>query len=239
MSAAHSPTTVATPRPGTRRDQILDVAMQCFASAGFRGTTTREIASGVGITEAALYRHFESKEALYTAIIARKIDAPDVATRLEAAAAAADDRAVFGGLARALIERVEADPAFIRILLFTALEGHSLAEPFFVSRVVRVREFLTGYIARRVREGAFRAIDPVIAARAFLGMVSDYLNVKVVFHQAAAYPQPTAEVVETFVSLFLTGIASPARARANAPELAAASRAASRRRAKPRVGEKR
>jgi AcrR family transcriptional regulator len=197
------------PRPGSRRDQILDAAMQCFASSGFRGTTTREIAGQVGITEAALYRHFASKEALYAAIIARKIEAPDLTAHLEAAAAVGDDRAVLGGLARTLIERVEADPAFIRILLFTALEGHSLAEPFFAARVLRMREFLTGYIARRIREGAFRALDPVIAARAFLGMVSDYMNVRVVFRQQAAYQQPTSEVVGTFVSIFLAGIAAP------------------------------
>lgn len=193
-------------RPASRRDQILDAAMECFASTGFRGTTTREIASRVGLTEAALYRHFASKETLYTAIIARKIDAPDLTAHLEAAAAAGDDRAVLGGLARTLIGRVEADPAFIRILLFTALEGHSLAEPFFAARVRRIREFLSGYVARRIEAGAFRAVDPVIAARAFLGMVSDYINVRVVFQQQAAYPQPIEEVVETFVSLFLTGI---------------------------------
>jgi AcrR family transcriptional regulator len=206
MSAAQPTPAAPAPRPGSRRDQILDAAMQCFASAGFRGTTTREIASRVGLTEAALYRHFANKEALYAAIIARKIDAPDLTAHLEAAAAAGDDRAVLGGLARTLIERVEADPAFIRILLFTALEGHSLAEPFFAARVRRIREFLTGYIARRIEAGAFRAVDPVIAARAFLGMVSDYMNVRVVFQQQAAYPQPIEEVVETFVSLFLTGI---------------------------------
>jgi hypothetical protein len=49
----------------------------------------------------------------------------------------------------------------------------------------------------------------VIAARAFLGMVSDYMNVRVVFRQQAAYPQPTGEVVDTFVSIFLAGIAAP------------------------------
>ena len=211
MSAAQPTPLSADPplRPGSRRDQILDAAMQCFAAAGFRGTTTREIASRVGLTEAALYRHFESKEALYAAIIARKIDAPDLTAQLEAASAAGDDAAVLGGLARTLIERVEADPAFLRILLFTALEGHSLAEPFFVARVLRIREFLTSHIARRIGAGAFRSLDPVIAARAFLGMVSDYINVRVVFQQQTAYPQPTAEVVETFVSLFLAGIRSP------------------------------
>jgi AcrR family transcriptional regulator len=204
----------------TRRDQILDAAMGCFASAGFRGTTTREIAGRVGITEAALYRHFASKEALYTAIIERKMDGPEPEAVLAEAAARGDDAGVFGGLARRLIERIDADPAFVRILLFTALEGHSLAEPFFASRVLRLREFLTEYIARRIREGAFRAVDPVLAARAFLGTVVDYGNARVVFRQQAVYAYSTDEVVETFVSLFLRGIesaAAPARSHAPAP----------------------
>ena len=49
--------------------------MACFATSGFRGTTTRELAARVGITEAALYRYFPSKEALYGAIIDRKMGA--------------------------------------------------------------------------------------------------------------------------------------------------------------------
>jgi AcrR family transcriptional regulator len=207
----------AAPAP-SRRDQILDAAMVCFASAGFRGTTTREIAGRVGITEAALYRHFPSKEALYVAIIERKMEGADPALAIAEAAARGDDAAVFGGLARRLIEGIDADPAFIRILLFTALEGHSLAEPFFASRVARLREFLTAYVARRIREGAFRAVDPVLAGRAFLGTVVDYATARVVFRQHAAYPYSTDEAVETFVSLFLRGIeaAAPA-ARPEAP----------------------
>jgi AcrR family transcriptional regulator len=204
-------TPVATPpAAGSRRDQILDAAMQCFASSGFRGTTTREIASRVGITEAALYRHFASKESLYTAIIERKMGGPEAESGLEDAAARGDDAAVFGGLARRLIERVDADPAFIRILLFTALEGHMLAEPFFASRVLKLREFLTGYIARRIDEGAFRRADPRLAARAFLGTVVDYVNVRVVFPQPEMHGYSTDEVVETFVSLFLRGIEAAA-----------------------------
>ena len=209
MTAPQSVASQPARSRGSRRDEILDAALACFAAAGFRGTTTREIAARVGLTEAALYRHFESKEALYAAIIARKIEAPDLTGQLEAAAAAGDDAAVLGGLARTLIQRVEADPAFLRILLFTALEGHSLAQPFFAARVRRLREFLSGYIERRIAEGALRAVDPVIAARAFLGMVSDYMNVRIVFQQEGVYPHATEQVVETFVSLFLAGIRNP------------------------------
>src|SRR5208337_4670545 len=102
----------AAPRPaaGERREQILRAAMDCFAARGFRGTTTRDIAARVGITEAALYRHFPSKEALYTAIVDEKMAAPEWTEVVSAAVAAGDDRAVFGGLAHAMLGSAEEDP---------------------------------------------------------------------------------------------------------------------------------
>src|SRR5215472_4928396 len=95
-SNASSPLPV-TPRPaaGERRAQILRAAMDCFAARGFRGTTTRDIATRVGITEAALYRHFPSKEALYAAIVEEKMAAPEWMDVVAEAAAVGDDRGVF------------------------------------------------------------------------------------------------------------------------------------------------
>ena len=194
------------PAAPERRDEIVRAAMECFAARGFSGTTTREIAARVGITEAALYRHFEGKEALYAAIIDRKMAAPALAERLVEAAARGDDRGVFGGLAKLIIEALQADPAFFRILLYTALEGHSLAEPFFRQRMAALREFLSGYIARRTREGAFRKLDPVLAARAFIGMVWDYVLVRELFQQKESYPISGEAAADTFVSIFLDGM---------------------------------
>jgi AcrR family transcriptional regulator len=196
------------PAAGERREQILRAAMDCFAARGFRGTTTRDIAARVGLTEAALYRHFPSKEALYAAIVEQKMAAPEWMELVAAASAAGDDRAVFGGLAHALLGSVEDDPSFLRILLYTALEGHERAKPFFDTRVRRLREFLAQYIARRTREGAFRAIDPVLGARAFLGMIMDFVIVREVFQQRDAYPHAREQAAEVFVDLFLDGIRS-------------------------------
>jgi len=180
--------------------------MDCFAARGFRGTTTRDIATRVGITEAALYRHFPSKEALYAAIVEEKMAAPEWMEVVAEAAAAGDDRGVFAGLAHALLASAEDDPSFLRILLYTGLEGHAQAAPFFATRVRRLREFLAEYIARRTREGVFRAIDPVLGARAFLGMVMDFVIVREVFQQRDAYPHAREEAADVFVGLFLDGV---------------------------------
>jgi AcrR family transcriptional regulator len=206
--AEPAPVADARRRPGAkqRRAQIVREAARCFGTRGFHGTTTRDVARAVGITEAALYRYFSGKEAIYAAILDERIAAPDPIAELEAAARVGDDRAVFEGLATTLLHSVEADPSFLRLLLYSALEGHEMARPFQETRIRRLREFLSGYIAARARAGSFRAVDPALAARAFIGMVVDHLIVRQVFGQRDAYPQPPEEVARTFVSIFLEGV---------------------------------
>ena len=208
LPSSSSPDATSRPAGEERRRQIIQEAIRCFADKGFRGTTVRDLATRVGITEAALYRYFPSKEALYQAIIDEKIAAPDPIESVEAAARAGDDRAVFGSLARNFLEAGDTDPSFLRILLYTGLEGHELSAPFFAQRIRRVREFVAGYIARRIREGAFRELDPVLGARAFLGMVVDYLIVRQIFQQKDVYGEGHGpqQVADTFVSIFLDGI---------------------------------
>src|SRR6185312_15648412 len=50
-----------------RRASLLSIACGLFAGRSYHGTTTAEIARAAGVTEPVLYRHFESKRALYLA----------------------------------------------------------------------------------------------------------------------------------------------------------------------------
>ena len=207
MESVTSPSTPSRRLPADeRRAQILREAARLFGSHGFNGTTTRDVATQVGITEAALYRYFPSKEAMYAAILDDRIASAELLEPVEPIAAVGDDRAVFTVLALTLLRSVEDDPSILRLILYSALEGHELARPFQEKRILRLREFLTGYIQRRTTEGAFRAVDPALAARAFMGMVVDHLIVKHVFGQRDQYPQSPEQVAETYVSIFLDGV---------------------------------
>jgi len=59
------------PREGTaqRRQEILDAAMQVFATKGFRGGTLNDVAELAGMTHAGVLHHFGSKENLLQAVI--------------------------------------------------------------------------------------------------------------------------------------------------------------------------
>lgn len=54
-----------------RREQLLDVAETLFATQGYAGATTAQIAKTAGVTEPIIYRHFKSKRDLFVALIER------------------------------------------------------------------------------------------------------------------------------------------------------------------------
>ena len=55
------------------RERILDVAERLFAQKGFAGTVVRDIAREAGLTAPSLYNHFDGKQALYEAVLARGV----------------------------------------------------------------------------------------------------------------------------------------------------------------------
>src|SRR5947209_12434188 len=52
-----------------RHKQIVQTAIRLFSQKGFRGTTTKEIALAAKVNEAIIFRHFATKDDLYTAIL--------------------------------------------------------------------------------------------------------------------------------------------------------------------------
>src|SRR5882762_750514 len=64
------------PQPHTdsapdRRSQILDAALVCFAKRGFHQTSMHDISAEAGISVGLIYRYFENKEAVISAMADR------------------------------------------------------------------------------------------------------------------------------------------------------------------------
>jgi AcrR family transcriptional regulator len=169
-------TVLATPptrfSSADRREQILDVATGLFAEQGFQGTTTRQIAEGSRVTEALIFRHFPSKEELYWSVIERKINCASPLERLqETLEAGGGDLEVLSRVAFQVLERRAKDQTLSRLLLFSALEKHELSERFFRNYIANYFEVLARFVRQGIAVGRFRRVDPMLAARGFLGMV--------------------------------------------------------------------
>ena len=155
-----------------RREQILDVATDLFAQQGYGGTTTRLIAERAAVNEALIFRHFTSKEELYWAVIERKIIASAPRERMQQdLEAGGEDLDVLSRVALQVLERRSKDHTLSRLLLFSALEKHELSERFFRYYVADYFEALASFVRKGIDAGRFRPMDPLLAARSFLGMV--------------------------------------------------------------------
>ena len=193
-----------------RKAAIVEAAVRLFSSNGFRGATTRELAAASGITEPVLYSHFATKRALYRAMIESICGTAEACCDpgLEKASEAGDDERYFTLLAEQMLAWYEEQPQVIRLLLFSALEGHELSDLFYERHIAVYYEMLTGYIRRRMREGAFRKMDPYHAARAFTGTITHQGVVMVVF-KGRNLRGTRRQIARRMVSIFLNGIRKP------------------------------
>ncbi|PYP92984.1 MAG: hypothetical protein DMG65_02095 [Candidatus Angelobacter sp. Gp1-AA117] len=192
-----------------RRQQIMQVATGLFARQGFEGTTTRQIAEEAGVNEALLFRHFPSKENLYCTLIEELCSARGRRNRLNAILSqGGSDAEVFTAIAHEFLLRTPRDTELTRLLWFTALENHTLSERFFREYVAMYYEALAGYIARRIRQGAFRKIDPLLAARGFLGMVVYHFLIQELFGGQKYQQFNPEEVAATLTAIWLAGMQS-------------------------------
>ena len=85
------------PSGSERQASLIAAAASLFARKGFNGTTTKEIAKAAGVSEALVFKHFPTKQALYAAILAEKVTVNELLEAVEAFARRRDDRNVFVG----------------------------------------------------------------------------------------------------------------------------------------------
>ncbi len=193
-----------------RRQQICQVAMCLFSEKGFRGTTTKEIASAAGVSEAMVFKHFANKDELYAAILDRKACSREFNSpfsKISDEIERKDDFGVFYGMALHVLNHHDEDVDFMRLMLHSALEGHQLAQIFFDGFIAHVYEFLGAYIVQRQQDGIFREVEPRVVVRAFTGMfVHHSLNNILWDKQRKLLKISNEDAAREFATILLNGI---------------------------------
>jgi AcrR family transcriptional regulator len=157
---------VAFPAPlvleSTTREAILDAAERRFAERGFEGVSVREIAADAGLkNQASLYHHFEHKQAIYEAVLARAVEL--LVTVVEESARsgslrASDAAARADGLSRYLdrvLDFLVAHPQLARLIQRVSMDDEEasrdivarLARPLFTEGVRLLGEARDGWPA--------------------------------------------------------------------------------------------
>jgi TetR/AcrR family transcriptional regulator len=199
-----------TPRlhAADRQRQLLEVALNVFSRLGFKGTTTKEIAAAAGVTEAIIFQHFPSKEALYSAVLELHLDTDEEqAWRAEINdyMKRNDDEGLFRSFMHRILRCYRGDTALQRVILFAALEGHEQGLIRMRKQFAPLIERLMEYIGRRQRQGALVQCDPHAILLGLGGMAHQYGLLTQIFR--APIPDfPDERMSELFTQMLLHGV---------------------------------
>ncbi|WP_182178403.1 TetR/AcrR family transcriptional regulator [Methylobacterium radiotolerans] len=172
----------ATAHEGDKRRQILDGARTVFLSAGYDGASMGEIARAAGVSKGTLYVYFDSKEALFEALILEEkaslaetlftfdpneTDIPAVLTRLGMSFLAEMSQPRHISMHRMVIGVCEKFPQFGQVY-YDAGPARGVAR-------------LAAYLDVQVKAGRLRIANTTLAAQHFLHLCLAGLMMRMLF----------------------------------------------------------
>jgi len=196
-----------------RQHQLLEVAMGAFSRRGFKGTTTKEIATAAGVAEAIIFQHFPSKEALYSAVLELHLETVDEQKWIEEIndlMERKDDEGLFRSFILGILNSYRRDPMIHRVILFAALEGHEQGLARMRKQFAPVLARFLEYLTRRQGEGAFADCDPQ-AIMISLGAVAHQYGLLTQIFRAPVPDTADEDMAQSFTRILLHGVQGTAK----------------------------
>lgn len=169
MSAADP---VRRGRPGYDRRGLLGAAVAVFNESGYDGTSVAALAARLGLSKAALYHHFSSKEQILESALDEALDGLEgVLTATDAVRPDERLAAVLEGAVRVLVAHLPAVTLLLRV------RGNSEVERRALERRRAFDQAVTAIVRAAQDEGAVRAdVDASVATRLLFGMVNSLVE---------------------------------------------------------------
>jgi AcrR family transcriptional regulator len=191
-----------------RRDEIMDAALEEFASEGFRGATIKRIARRAKLqSHALIYWYFSSKEELFQAVLGRHL--PILQLMLDPHALRDQPpEEVLPQIARAYLAMADRPIAqrLLRLILPEVVRRPEMVDQLGGRMIARILDFVKTYLARQVELGRLRPHDVRASARAFIGMLLPQLGGKLLLPALQADGLTDEEHITTIVTIFLRGL---------------------------------
>src|SRR2546428_9974958 len=196
-------------RKDARPGEIVAAALEVFGERGFAATKLADVARRAGVTKGTVYLDCESKEALVKAVV-RETIVPVIA-RGEALVQS------FTGSARELVEQLVRE--YSRLVGETALAGvpklmmaeaatfPELTRFYYEEVVTRGHRLMASVIERGVKNGEFRPVDVMLAAKLAMSPLMHAAVVRRAFASSMPEGFNVQKYLDTHIDLYLHGIA--------------------------------
>jgi AcrR family transcriptional regulator len=192
-----------------RRQQIIDGALQVFASKGFEKATNKDIAAASGIGSPGLiYHYFKDKSDLLREVVEQRSPVLQLLLHREAEIMTKPPQealTIFGKAFLTAFETPESG-ALMKLLLSEAFRQPIVAQMINTIGPSRSISFLTRYLAKQISDGVLKTKNPAASARCFVGSFIAYMITREVFLQPDAQEISPDTMVETAVDIFLRGM---------------------------------
>lgn len=193
--------------PPDRRERILDAAREEFATRGFAAARMEDVAKRVGISRAALYLSFDSKEALFRELVSAVIT-DIMPTLLPSDYGTLPAPALLRGFVKNAMKRMASpEMAFLpRLIVGEGRNFPELARFYHETAMICVLGAVERLIIHGVERGEFACADPKMAARSVAGGIIFAALWRNVFEPVGAEPLDIDWMAESHAGLILGGL---------------------------------
>lgn len=187
-----------------KRQAILNAAICEFQTNGFRGSSMDAISSRAGVSKRTVYNHFESKEALFQAIV------------MEMFQYAQDDQLFVYDAGQPLatqlkqITRRKIDMMsdahvqnLVRVIFAEAIHSpHLIAEA--LEQYQQNEQALDSWIKAAVADGRLKAVDPHYASEQLMGLIkASAFWPQLIMGKAVPDDAQASQIIDDSVAMFL------------------------------------
>ena len=152
------------------RDSIFNAAAKLFASSGFDGVSTDDIARSANANKAMIYYHFADKLALYRAIVADGLKTmSEIAGSI--AASPATPSAKLDAFIEAFVRMTETRPWMPAMMLREIAEGAPRLDPDTLAHMRAVIGNFGAILKQGQTNGVFRPVHPILAYESIVGPI--------------------------------------------------------------------
>jgi AcrR family transcriptional regulator len=169
-------TEISNSARGGTDERILLTAAGLFAKLGYNGVSTRDIASGAGVNEVTIYRHYPRKRDLYLAVLDAELQQVklrgDLLSRL---AEAGDGRTALERAFELIASTLTHKNELLRLMQYSSLELAEDIDPMLRKYLGQLVEVVARYLEPwAAREGGLHNTDTKAVVLALIAITVNY-----------------------------------------------------------------
>lgn len=186
------------------KHRILQAAQHLFASRGYNGTTTRDLASDAGVAEGTIFRHFENKKAILVELATQGW--VDILTDLLTELSEMGSYKAVAQVMRRRMMRIHENADMMKVCFMEAQFHPELRDRIQTEVIAKMTDVAEAFFETAMAQGIYRPMNPKIVAQVFLGMfaVAGFSHDTIM--EPGASLKQMQEMAEGLADIFLNGV---------------------------------